>query len=1722
MMSLGAWAQPVFTQQFDNDTIGPGSHTWLRYTITNNGGQNATQMAFTNVLPASVTIGAQTQNACQGTLTAPSGGDTITLTDGELPSGQSCQIAVSVTSNTVGIHMNVSGDLTSSQGNSGTSSDDLNVENSSMAFSLSASPNSIQYGSPTTLTFLLDNTLNSDFASNPSFTMTLPPGVEFDQPNQLTTDCQNLVMVADDNNQTLSTTFSNALIPAGDSCTINVDVLGLSSQDVVLATSIMTHQSGFNQATAGFAEAELNINASELLVVKSFTDDPATVGGSVTLQYEFSNRNRNDAFTALQFTDDFTNVANGLTINTVTQNTCGFVVTGGTSLTANNGNLGSQQDCQLTLTLDVPVGATSGTHTSTSSSFTYDVMGQPGTTPAATANLVITEAPLLSMQFIPNPVATGNTVQVEYTVTNTSAIAPASNIAFTHQLVPFFPFPANFTLPANGYCGGSSQATVTIPNTDEQAISFTGGDLPPGGSCVFTLGIDVPVGMASSLNDTNTSNITATVNGINQIGNQATAQLDIISAPQLTHEFTDDPVLPGAVVDLEYTLTLGVESAHDATDITFSHDLNAVVAGLTAVGLPINDVCGNGSSISGTTNLTLSAGTLTPGTTCTFNVSVQVPGGAALGSYPSTTSTVNATMAGVSTSNLASADTLVLSAIEHTMEFIPDTTYAGVPETITIRHTLTNLDTINDATAMSFSNNINTVISGWDVVGLPVNDVCGAGSQLNRIALGFYFLSGGNLTAGASCTFDVTSQLPNGTTLGSYTSSTSTLTATINGSNVVMDPASDTLEIIDAISFTHEFTDDPVAPGDTVTLAYTLTNESPTDALTNLSFTNDLDATLSGLVATGLPASNTCGAGSTLTGTNLLTFTGGQLAAGASCTFNVTLQVPANAPLGGQFINTTSTVSGQLNGNPVSGPVSSDQLFVYSLSLTKSFSGDVFAGQTATLTFVIENLDNNNTKLDISFTDDLNAMIPGAMALGLPVNGVCGAQSQLTGGSMIQFSQGELAASSSCQFDVLVQIPTGATAGIYTNTTSQVSDSGLIDGGVATADLRVNVAPAFQMQWQPGVIALSQTSQATYTIDNSGSTLAADALSFTNNLPAGLTVATPANGSTTCTGGTLTATPGTGTITYSGGQVAAASSCQITVDVSAGNAGQFVNTTSDLLSNAGNSGPASDTLTVESPPLFSKAFAPATALANQAVTLTFTIDNSANTLDATALDFLDAFPSGMTVANPANANTTCTGGTLTAATGAGSMSYTGGTVSASSTCTVSLDVVSITQGLNQNVSGDLTSSHGNSGHASADLTIESAPTFSKAFLPNTAVMNEVVTLTFTIENGSGSDATNLDFTDNFPAGMTVSNPANASTTCTGGTLTAVTGSGSMGYTGGTVAAASSCTVSVDVSSVTMGLNQNVSGDLTSSHGNSGPASADLTISGLPVFSKTFSETEIFVDQVTTLTLTIDNNATNSDITGLAFTDNLPAGLQVAAPANLNNTCGGTANASGSVIDLTGGSVLANSTCDVQVDVMGTVAGLHTNTTSDLSTDFGTANAATADLTVHDAPVISKTFANNPVNEGDVIQMSFTITNPANVQIDNVSFSDDLDAFIMGAVATGLPQNGVCGAGSSVTGTNLIQVSGVTIPALGNCQITVDVQLPIGITGNHINTTSPIDFTANGQAISGTAGSAGSAPIEVLPAGGSGSVTQVPVNQWLWLMMLAMSVTWFARRRLTQK
>ena len=202
---------------------------------------------------------------------------------------------------------------------------------------------------------------------------------------------------------------------------------------------------------------------------------------------------------------------------------------------------------------------------------------------------------------------------------------------------------------------------------------------------------------------------------------------------------------------------------------------------------------------------------------------------------------------------------------------------------------------------------------------------------------------------------------------------------------------------------------------------------------------------------------------------------------------------------------------------------------------------------------------------------------------------------------------------------------------------------------------------------------------------------------------------------------------------------------------------------------------------VPEPPTITKSFNPDPVAVGAETTITFTLTNP-NMIDLTNATFTDDLPSGMQVAPTPDASTTCTGTPVwNPLTGATSLSFSGGTIPASGSCTVQVDVVTSAAGTSTNITDFISSDEsgqntGPGGSASDTLTVVLPPQMTKVFSPNPIIEGGVSTLTFNITNPNQTvGISGVAFSDTYPAGLVNASPASGSTTCTGGAVTASDG-----------------------------------------------------------------------------------------------------------------------------------------------------------------------------------------------------------------------------------------------------------------------------------------------------------------------------------------------------------
>jgi arabinogalactan endo-1,4-beta-galactosidase len=123
----------------------------------------------------------------------------------------------------------------------------------------------------------------------------------------------------------------------------------------------------------------------------------------------------------------------------------------------------------------------------------------------------------------------------------------------------------------------------------------------------------------------------------------------------------------------------------------------------------------------------------------------------------------------------------------------------------------------------------------------------------------------------------------------------------------------------------------------------------------------------------------------------------------------------------------------------------------------------------------------------------------------------------------------------------------------------------------------------------------------------------------------------------------------------------------------------------------------------------------------------------------------------------------------------------------------------------------------------------------------------------------------------------------------------------------------------------------------------------------PTIAKAFGAASVALNGSTTLTFNLSNPNTGLSLSGIGFTDTLPAGQVVAASNGLTGSCGGgtiTAAAGSNSVSLSGATLAASASCTFAVNVTGTASGTQTNTTSAVtSTEAGNGGTASASLIV---------------------------------------------------------------------------------------------------------------------------------------------------------------------------
>jgi len=907
----------------------------------------------------------------------------------------------------------------------------------------------------------------------------------------------------------------------------------------------------------------------------------------------------------------------------------------------------------------------------------------------------------------------------------------------------------------------------------------------------------------------------------------------------------------------------------------------------------------------------------------------------------------------------------VLQPPSMTKSFNPTTVTPNSPSTVTF--SLTNSNTTAIDTSFSDTLPANLLVATTPSV---VNN-CG-GTVTAAAGSGSITFSNASTAAG-SCTIKVNVQSAVDNT---YNNSV-TLDSTAAGNATSASTAS--LTVIAPPGVTKSFSPIQIPLNGTSTLSFAISSSNVNLSLSGVNFTDTLPAGL--VVGNSNGLTNSCGGTATaVAGSGMVSLSGVTLAPGASCAVTV---------------STTGTTGGvknnsvQINSTQIAGNTSSAGLTVVAAAaISKSFlPASIPAGSMSALGFTIQN-PNAISLTGVAFTDTLPAGLTIATPNGLTGSCGTGTITATAGTGAITLSGGTISANSSCSFSVNVA---SNTAGTYTNTTSNVNSNEGGSGNTATAMLTVVAPPTVGKTFNPTSISVNGTSTLTITLGNpAGNTVAENGVAFTDLFPSNMQVAATPMAANAC-GGTFAPAAGATSISLSGGTIATNSTCSVSVNVTVSASATYVNTTGNVSSTNGGSGSTgSATLVVASPPTITKAFSQSAAPVNTSVSMTFTLSNPNSGQSLSGISFSDTFPAGLTVGNAANVVNNC-GGTFTAVTGGTSVSLASGTLGtgtsnsiaarlplrpnprrplnttilrpmttpAGSSCTITVPVVGTTTGVKSNTTGPISATESGSGAASNTAIIEiiAPPGISKAFGASSIPANSTTSLTFNFSNPNiNTPFTNVSVNDTLPAGLQVANPNGVSGSCTGdgANVIASPGASTIGVSAIGLAAGASCSLLVNVTGTTAGVMNNTTGNVSATYLGSNTiagsgASASLVVLSPPSIAKAFGAQTIAVNGSTSLTFTITNPNAATALTGVAFTDPLPAGMT--AVNGTSTVCGGALTISGgNTITLSGATIAGGSQCQFPVTVTVTTASVFNNTTSNVtSTNGGTGNQAMASI-----------------------------------------------------------------------------------------------------------------------------------------------------------------------------
>jgi predicted outer membrane repeat protein len=1197
-LALAVVNVPTISLSLSPNTIYPGGTTRFEYTLTNpNSFYGLSNVTFAHSLTG-VTVATQptvnTNCTTPGSITAPPSSATLGVSGIKLEPGQTCKVTVNISGNTLGGYPNMTTAISSAETGAGAASNSatLTISPSAVRIQLSAGGDLLRVGNTTQLTYQITNTnmqaSTIDAVHNLASYIRIPIGAA------INTTCTGTPFFNIGANGA-SLTISKLTIPGSASCTVSFNVLGQSPGRFLTGVTGIT--STPTSSLPNSNELILNVVTSPTVSL-DFAPRTLNLNNQTRVTLRLSNPNQISATNVA-----FSYALNGVTVAATPDvvNTCGgsFNATAlATSVGLTGTTLNASQTC--TISFNAKASNTPGNYTNTTATLSSLVAGT-----GATSNSVLVKVlapPTLSASLSAAAIRTGGTTIITYTLSNPNAASTGlTNVGFVHNLPPeiFVNGTPNVTgncgnliaavsAPANGHsivvdgltlAQAQSSCTVSVTLTSsitgEYSLQATNFFTLQGGVGVASAPITLRVarydctlgGLDSALANGGNATFACSNRTVLSLNSPRTVTnntvidggglLEVVSAinapPGWNRPNARDGRIFGAIqVDPGVTLRI--------SGVTFNANNDPTIPPLGIVGTAvITNVTFTGNVNSGAliaytgANVTIYNSTFANNTV--LNNSTQSDGGALYLEPNTTVNVYNSTFANnsVSSTSLSQNGGAIYVAQPATLN-LTNVTFSGnnangAGKTIYVEAgafvTLTNSIIANSVAGNCFG----TIIDGGHNLQYP-DTSCGASIPVGNPLLNALAANGGHTQ---TMSLQVGSPALNN---GDYNTCQTTL-KNVDQRGYIRQTANTTCDI---------------------------------GAYENAGIAPTLNLTAPNSVALGTPFNVTVaaldGSNNTVTGylgIVRLTSTNANATLPTDYTFQDTdsgvhdFSVTLNQT--GTF-NLTATDS-QNNGSDITKTASITVLYHPTVAL--SFApASISPGGTSALRVALSNPNTvplTQTELEVDLPDHVSiASIPA-------VTNTCGDGdvSAAPDDTEIEISHVTLSAGEACL--ITVQITSTVTGSypinavkIETAETSTAPDSAEVVFNVGS------VAPTMTFNFAPNAIKVNNVTVVTYALQNNDSGALTN-LSFTHNLPAGLTVAeTPGIVVTCATPGTVTANAGSGTITVSGVGLAGAQSCLITVNVTPGlNSGSFTTSVSGITTNetgATAAASSSDTLTV--------------------------------------------------------------------------------------------------------------------------------------------------------------------------------------------------------------------------------------------------------------------------------------------------------------------------------------------------------------------------------------------------------------------------------------------------------------------------------------------------------------------------------------------------------------